>query len=60
MDRTNTYQDTGKQKKSNKVYTNPEISRKEISNAGDSVVKGEDKVGVWISKSQQARCYINS
>lgn len=60
MDRTNTYQDTGKQWKSNKLYTNPETSRKKISNVGDSVIKDKDIVGVWISKSQQAGCYINS
>lgn len=60
MDRTNTYQDTGKQWKLNKLYTNPDTSRKEISNVGDSVIKDKDIVGVWISKSQQAGCYINS
>lgn len=58
IDRTKKGSDTGLQKKSNKVYTNPEKSRKKICTVGDSIIR--DIIGVWISKNQQARFYINS
>ena len=58
IDRTKKGSDTGQQKKSNKVYTNPETSRKKNCTVGDSIIR--DIIGVWISKNQQARFYINS
>lgn len=56
--RTNKDSDTGKQKKSSKVYTNQETGRKDIFTVGDSIIK--DIVGALISKNMQARCYNNS